>query len=31
MEVIEHQDASGQRRTEKADGDDRPETSVKDG
>jgi hypothetical protein len=31
MELIEHQDASGQRRTEKADGDDRPETSVKDG
>jgi hypothetical protein len=29
--VIEHQDASGQRRTEKADGDDRPEIRVEDG
>jgi hypothetical protein len=31
MEVIEHQDASGQWRTEKVGGDDRPETRVKDG
>ena len=30
-EVIEYQDASGQWRTEKADGDDRPETRVEDG
>jgi hypothetical protein len=29
--VIEYQDASGQWRTKKADGDDRPETRVEDG